>query len=176
MTNLRTLLLTLTALAIFPGAIARADSLAITFDHSILSAAPGETVTFSGTVTNLENAIVDLNSCGVNLTGPFTSDFCSLFLSNAPFFLNPHETSGPFDMFAVTVDLPFTGPFGVQSPGIFTVLGGPDGDAQEVLARADFGVIVAPEIAAPEPGSFMLLGLAVTLSFVLWRGKRLPTG
>ena len=137
MTNLRNLLLTVAALAVLPGATARADSLSITFDHSILSAAPGQTVTFRGTITNLENAIVDLNSCDVNLTGPFTTDSCVDFLLFAPLFLGPHETSAPFDMFTVTVDQPFTGPFGLQFPGIFTVLGGPDGDAQNVLAQAN---------------------------------------
>jgi hypothetical protein len=69
------------------------------FDHSILSAAPGQTVTFRGTITNLENAIVDLNSCDVNLTGPFTTDSCIDFLLFAPLFLGPLETSAPFDMF-----------------------------------------------------------------------------
>ena len=76
MTNLRNLFLTVAALAILPGAAARADSIAINFMPSILSAAPGQTVTFSGTITNLENATVDLNSCDVNLAGPFTTDSC----------------------------------------------------------------------------------------------------
>ena len=176
MTNLRTLLLTLAALAILPGAIARADSLAITFDHSILSAAPGQTVTFSGTITNLENATVNLNSCDVNLTGPFTTDSCLDFLLFAPLFLGPLETTAPFDMFTVTADQPFTGSFGLQYPGIFTVLGGADGDAQDVLAQANFGVIVTPEIAAPEPGSAVMLGLAVTLMFAFRRHRGLRHG
>jgi plastocyanin len=166
MTNFRNLLLTFAALAILPCAAARADTLAINFMPSTLSAAPGQTVTFSGTITNLENATVDLNSCDVNLSGPFTTDSCVDFLRFAPLFLGPLETSAPFDMFTATADQPFTGSFGLQYPGIFTVLGGPDSDAQEVLARANFGVIVTPE-----PGSAVLLGLAVILTLAFRRHR-----
>ena len=171
MTNLRNLLLTVAALAILPGTAARADSLAINFTPSILSASPGQTVTFSGTITNLENAIVDLNSCDVNLAGPFTTDSCVAFLLSAPLFLDPLETSAPFDMFTVTVDQPFTGPFGLQPPGIFTVLGGPDGDAQNILGQATFAVVVTPE-----PGTFVLLGLALIMTLALRRRSAAPIG
>jgi hypothetical protein len=168
MTNLRKLLLTIAALSILPGAAARADSLSITFDPSILTAQPGQTVTFSGTITNLESVTVDLNGCDVNIPGQFTSD-CSLFLGNAPFFLAPLETSFLFDMFTVTVDQPYTGSLGLQPPGVFTVLGGLeppgggyDGSTQNLLGQAQFAVIVTPE-----PGTAVLLGLALTLAFIL---------
>ena len=78
-------------------------------------------------------------------------------------------------MFTVTVDQPFTGPFGLQPPGIFTVLGGPDGDAQNVLAQATFAVVVTP-VAAPEPGTFVLLGLALIMTFALRRRSATPIG
>jgi hypothetical protein len=169
MTNLRNFLLTIAALAILPGAAARADSIAINFMPSTLSAMPGQTVTFSGTITNLANATVDLNSCDVNLAGPFTTDSCVNFLFFAPLFLSPFETSAPFDMFTVTVGQPFTGSSGLQYPGIFTVLGGPDGDAQNVLAQATFAVVVTPE-----PGTFVLLGLALTMTFALRRRSATP--
>jgi hypothetical protein len=173
MTNLRNFLLTIAALAILPGAAARADSIAINFMPSTLSAMPGQTVTFSGTITNLENATVDLNSCDVNLPGQFTTDSCVAFLLSAPLFLGPLETSAPFDMFTVTVNQPFIGPIGLQPPGIFTVLGGPDGDAQNVLGQATFAVAVT-SVAAPEPGSFVLLGLALTMTLALRRRSSAP--
>ena len=70
MTNLpENLLLTIAALAILPGTAAWADRLAINLIPSTLSAMPGQTITFSGTITNLVNATVDLNSCDVNLAG-----------------------------------------------------------------------------------------------------------
>ena len=64
-------------------------------------------------------------------------------------------------MFTVTVDQPYTGSLGLQPPGTFTVLGGSDGDAQDNLGQAPFAVIVTPE-----PGTAVLLGLALTLTFV----------
>jgi hypothetical protein len=165
MTNLRNLLLTIAALSILPGAIARADTLSITFDPSILSAQPGQTITFSGSITNLENVAVFLNSCDVNIPGQFTSD-CSLFFGG-PASLDPFETSAVFDLFTVTVDDPYTGAAGLQ-PGIFTVVGGVDGDAQDNLVEAQFSVDVVPE-----PGTAVLLGLALTLTFAVGRlGKR----
>ena len=166
MTNLPKLLLTIAVLAILPGAIARADSLSITFDPSILSALPGQTITFSGTITNPAASVVFLNGCDVNLPGQFTSDFCALFLTDAPLSLDPLETSPVFDMFTVTVSDPYTGLPGLQS-GTFTVFGGSDGDAQDLLGQAQFGVIVTPE-----PGTAVLLGLAITLMFAVRRRKR----
>jgi plastocyanin len=177
MTNLRNLLLTIAALSILPCAAARADNLSITFDPAILSAQPGQTITFSGTITNLENVAVDLNGCDVNIPGQFTAD-CSLFLSNAPFFLDPLETSFVFDMFTVTVDQPYTGSMGLQPPGTFTLLGGLeppgggyDGGTQNLLGEAQFAVIVTPE-----PGTAVMLGLALTLTFTLSGRKRRVEG
>jgi hypothetical protein len=175
MTNLRNLLLTLAALAILPGTPARADSIAINFIPSIRSVAPGQTVTFSGTITNLVNATVNLNSCDVNLAGPFTTDSCVDFLLFAPLFLGPLETSAPFDMFTVTADQPFPGPFGLQPPGIFTVLGGLDADAQDILGQATFAVVVTP-VVTPEPGTAVLLGLALVMTLTLRRRSRAPIG
>lgn len=165
MTNLRNLLLTIAALSILPGAAARADTLSVTFDPSILSARPGQTITFSGTITNPAAVTVYLNACDVNIPGQFTSD-CSLFLLNAPFFLDPLETSALFDMFTVTVDEPYTALSGLQS-GAFTVFGGSDGDAQENLVQAQFSVDVVPE-----PGTAVLLGLALTLTFAVGRRRK----
>jgi len=63
---------------------------------------------------------------------------------------------GAFDMFTVTVDQPFTGSSGLPYAGNFTVLGGPDGDAQNVLGQATFAVV-----ATPEPGTLSLVGLGM---------------
>jgi len=172
MTNLRTLLLTIAALAILPGATARAANIAITFDSPVLFAMPGETVTFRGTITNLESVAVDLNVCAVAIGGQFTTDNCALFFAQAPFFLNPNETSAAFDMFTVTPDLLYTGTFGLQAPGSVTVRGGVetsgyDGSTQNLLAQADFSIAVTPE-----PGTAALLCLALFLGLA-WRRARL---
>src|SRR5436190_3297139 len=163
MINLRKSLLA-GALVAFSGSIACADSISISFDSPIQFAVPGDTVTFSGTIANLSSNFVDLNGCALNLGGQFTTDDCALFFNNAPFFLNPNETNGPFAMFTATVNVPFTGPAGLQPPGTFTVLGfveapgdGPtDGATLNVLAQQTFQVNVVPE-----PGSAGLLCLAL---------------
>jgi hypothetical protein len=169
MTNLRNLLLTIAALAVLPGSIAQAANLSISFDFSNLLIAPGQTVTFSGTITNLESVTVDLNGCDVNLPGPFTTD-CGLFLANAPFFLNAHQTSASFGMFSVTAGVTYPGPYGLRPGGIFTVLGGLeaggvyDPSTQHILSQSTFAVTVAPE-----PGTAALLCLALPLAFALRR-------
>jgi hypothetical protein len=166
MTKLRNFLLVAIALGVLPGSVARAASLSVQFDFSTLVATPGQTVTFSGTVTNLESVVVDLNSCAV-FSGALSVD-CGPFLINAPFFLNPNETSAAFDMFTVTIDLPFIGTYGPQAPGIFSIFGGlePSGSSDELLSATPFSLIVAPE-----PGPAVLLGLTVPLLFVLRRRR-----
>ena len=153
------------ALAVFSVSTALADNISISFESPIQLARPGDTVTFTGTITNLTSSFVDLNGCALNLPGQFTTDDCALFFNNAPFFLNPNETNGPFAMFTATVNVPFTGLIGLQPPGIFTVLGfveapgdGPtDGSTLNVLAEQTFQVNVVPE-----PGSAVLLCLALS--------------
>jgi hypothetical protein len=167
MNQSRNLLLCAAALGILSGSTARAASVSISFDFPILAAAPGETVTFRGTVTNLEGVVVDLNGCAVTPTGQVTTDNCALFFANAPFTLNPGETSFAFDMFTVTVDVPYTDPYGLK-PGVFTVIGGlegPGGPSPDTnLGQADFFVEIVPE-----PGTASLLGLAGLLALTCAR-------
>src|SRR5262249_45058443 len=124
MTTIRTLLLAVAALTIpcFP---AMAADITITLDFTTLSGAPGDTITFSGFLTNLDNAVVDLDSCGPTMLGPFVTD-CTPFLVNAPLFLNPNEVTSSFDMFTVTIQTPFGAPF-TSYPGVFDVLGSVEG-------------------------------------------------
>jgi len=160
MTMLRNLLFTAT-LCILSGASARAGILSLDFDLNTLTARPGQTVTARGTVTNLSAAVVDINGCSLTLPGQFTTDSCNVFLSltGAPLFLGIGE-SATVDLFTFTPDLNFTGPYGPQPAGSFTVLGTPetsgyDPDTLNDLVDAPFRVTVVPE-----PGSFALFALA----------------
>jgi PEP-CTERM motif len=159
MTNLHFAILALVA-----GATAQAASISVSYDFPTLTARPGQTVTFRGTVTNLEAVVVDLNGCSVNMPGAFTTDNCGLFFTNAPLSLNPHETSFEFDMFTVTPNQPYSGPFGLQPAGIFTVIGaleGPGGTSPDTnLGSANFQVSVVPE---PGTAALLLLALGVIL-------------
>ena len=168
MTNLHIAILALAA-----GATAQAASISVSYDFPTLSARPGQTVTFRGTVTNLESVVVDLNGCSVNLTGAFTTDNCALFFFNAPLSLNPHETSFEFDMFTVTPNLPYSGSFGAQA-GIFTVIGGLEGPGG-VSPDTNLGVSTFQVTVVPEPGTaaLLLLALGVGQTIVFCRLFRL---
>jgi hypothetical protein len=178
MTTLRNLLLAVAAIALMPSAIARAGTLSLVFDSTPIIAAPGDTITFSGTATNLANLVVDLNSCAVFLPGQFTTDNCAMFFgpTGAPLTLSAAGDPGDsahFDMFVVNVNSPFAAPFGLQPPGTFTIIGAledPAGILPDTnLAQANFQVDVVPE-----PGTATLLALALPIAFVLRRRTMRP--
>ena len=165
MTNLRNLLLTIAALAILPGAAARADSLSVTFDPSILSARPGQTITFSGTITNPERGHGLPERLRCEHTGTIYERLLALPPQRAVLpgsardqrlvrHVYGHRRSAIHSL------------VGLQS-GAFTVFGGSDGDAQENLVQAQFSVDVVPE-----PGTAVLLGLALTLTFAVGRRRK----
>jgi hypothetical protein len=167
MTNLRNAVLAIAALGVLAGSTAHASDIAITLDTSVFSAAPGDTITVSGYLTNLDNAQVDLIGCTPTLLGLFTVD-CSPFFANAPFFLNPLEVTSSFDMFTVTVQSPFTDPFARYS-GIFTVDGGIDNGGSSddvVIGQTAFSVDVVPE-----PGTAGLLGMVAAVG-IAYAGLR----
>jgi hypothetical protein len=170
MTNTRNLLLTIGTLVILTGSTAQGANVSVSFDFQRLTASPGQTVTFSGTITNLESAIVDMNGCTITLPGQFVFDCVGPFFANAPLTVDANQTSLPFDMFTVTVGVPYTDPFGLRPPGTFTVLGGVegpggyDGSTQNILGEASFQVDVVPE-----PGTATLFCFGVPLAMALRR-------
>ncbi len=173
MKNLRQLLLISAALAVAPIGSLQAASLLIVFDPLTLFGSPGQSVAVSGTVKNLEAVTVDLNSCAVNLPGQFTTDNCGIFFDftfGAPLSLNAGD-SATFDLFTFSANVPYTGAYGIQSPGAtFTILGGLeiasfyDASVLNNLVEAPFDVQVTPE-----PGTFALFALAVALAIGLKR-------
>src|SRR5215472_10898949 len=141
----RNYILAIAVLAGISAGPARATSISMVLDVLTLSAQSGQTVTFRGTIANLEPSTVDLNGCYINLAGQFFTD-CGLFLSNAPWTLGAAETSLPFDMFTVTVDVPYTDTLGTQA-GVFGILGGIetagyDPTTQNILGEIGFSVDV----------------------------------
>jgi hypothetical protein len=127
---------------------------------------PGTTVTFNGTLTNVGADIVYLNGDSFSGLGPgFTLDD-SDFNNNFPFFLIGGD-SATADIFTVTLDdtvLPG------DYTGEFSILGGTDPNAEDVLATQNFQIQVP---GVPEPGSIALLvGVSIAASGVLVRRRR----
>lgn len=161
----------LTAFFLICAGSARADVLMITLDSPTPTAQPGQTVSFIGTLSNLDPSnAYDLNSCGVTLAGQFTADCIDPLFNYFPSSLDRLQTIPPpgSPLFTLTVNLPYTGTFGPQS-GTLDILGGPSSNDpnfmdQNLLGSVNFTVnVVTPE---PSAGSLVALGLGF---LALWR-------
>jgi hypothetical protein len=155
---------------------ALADVVQITLDSPQITAVPGQTITFRGVISNNDFFTVDLNDISVSLNGMFTENLTP-FLSG-PFTIaasTPLMTSKTpdFDFFEVTVDVPYTDPFGVKS-GTLTILGnvedmgGYDQNIQNPLGSITFSLNVVQPV--PEPST---LALVLTGTALLFAGKGL---
>jgi hypothetical protein len=146
----------------------------VQFDSPTLTAGPGDTITFSGIIVNNDSFAIDLNGIDISLNGMFTTD-------NTPFFLGPFSIDAPpgttqtidFDLFSVTVNDPYTDPFGIQT-GIVTILGNvetngtPNMAIFNSLGSATFNV----DVTTPEPSSFaMMLTSLAGVTLISWRRR-----
>ena len=105
--------------------------------------------TFTGTLTNSDpSATVFLNGDFFLLDSPLTFND-SVFNANVPEYLDPFASSSDIELF--TIYLPEGTPIGLYT-GTYLLLGGADGDAQDVVGSANFDVQ-----ATPEPSSLVLL-------------------
>jgi hypothetical protein len=146
---MKTLLCTL-VLATLGTAVAKADSITITFDQPNQFAAPGETLQFFGTITNDTNTTIYLNNDDLN-PGSFSLATNDQFFSNVPISLapsgQPGDSSGDIELFDITVSNPLLDSGGTYT-GTYTLFGGADGGAntaQDNLVAANFSVTPTPE-------------------------------
>ena len=147
-------------------ASARADQLTITLDSPTLTGLPGDVLQFFGTLSNTTGTDLFLNADNFNLAAfdPSAIDD-SLFFTNAPLFLGANGSTGDIGLFNITIPNPFfTGGYG----GVFQVLGGSDGNVQDVIGSASFTVQVQQTTTVPESSSVPLLSF-VLLALVLVR-------
>jgi hypothetical protein len=173
--KIRNLLLTV-CLACAP---AWADILTVNLDSTQLNASPGDSITFSGTITNNDSATVDLNSISVSLDGALFSVDITPFFNTAPLTVAGNSQTSDIDLFTVTVDIPYTNPSGVEN-GTLTILGGVEGpngydsSVQDDLGSASFSVDVNSFASTPEPSAFSLLVLEAGLVFLCrcWMVRR----
>lgn len=135
------------------GAAAKADTV-LTLD-SPFQIGSGPVFAFYGTITNTGVSTVYLNGDSFPvLDAALTEDDVDYFYVNAPFTLAPSGTSGDIELFTITVA--DGTPYGIYA-GTYSIIGGADSNAQDVLASENFNIQVTPE-----PSSLLLLvsGLA----------------
>jgi hypothetical protein len=120
-----------------------------------VSGVAGSSVEVVGTVTNNTSSTVFLNGDTFSVTGPDLSLDDTDFFLNAPFSLDPSQSSGPFDIF--TIDISALATPGVITPNFFSILGGSDGGASDVIGTVMFDVNVQGTAPVPEPSELLLL-------------------
>jgi hypothetical protein len=158
-------------IALLGSATARADAISIALDFSTLSGSPGQLLSFTGTLTNTIGNTVWLVSDNYNLAPEIAAGFDdSPFFANAPLNLAGFAASGDIDLFNVTIPDPTaTGDYTSN----FMILGGADGNSQDILGSVDFTVdVTQPSDTAPEPGAFSLSAVAAGLLLAARRLRR----
>ena len=150
------------------GTAARADSIGITLSQSTLSATAGSTLTFAATLTNISTSTVFLNGDSSTTVNPGLVVSDNPFLNNAPLSLAAGASSGPFDIFTVTIAAG-TAP-GIYSLNSFTILGGPDGITLNPVGSTNFTVDVLSPV--PEPGTLVLVGSGLVVLALKHRFKQ----
>jgi hypothetical protein len=151
---------------------ARADSLDIALAQADQTVLVGTTtVAFDATVSNPSATdTIYLNADGANIPSSFLTLDDAPFFNNAPIFLNPGASSGPFELFDILL-APNT-PVGTYDLNTYSIFGGTDGgtgSAFDDLADANFSITVANPTSAPEPSMPLLLGSGLACLVLLRR-------
>ena len=139
----------------------------VSFDEPTLAVRAGQTASFSGVLTNNGRDPVYLN--GNNFTFSVTGDnytFTHLFFANVPVSLNGGESTGSIGLLDAQLSNFLSQPPGMYS-GTWSLWGGLDGEAKEVVGQAEFTVHMTPE-----PSAFVLLGVGLVSATYLQAIRR----
>ena len=150
----------------------QAGNLQVDLSSPSETGAPGDLLKFFGTMTNVSTTdTIFLNSISSTSVSGFLSIDTGPFFLNAPFFLNPGDVSGPFEIFDVTID-PAT-PDGPYLGSTVSIQGGADPGTFDDLADVNFDVQVSsPTTATPEPSTGILLLASAAAAFgILTRNR-----
>jgi len=128
------------------GAATASAGIVLTFTPSTMFAPTGTTAAFVATIDNTGPGTVFLNSDSLNFSGSNTSFTKTDEFNNTPFFLLGNTSFSNVELFTIQVNAPFTDPLGAY-PGNYTLIGGVDGNASDVLAQANFTLVATPEPA-----------------------------
>ena len=159
---MRTTLLLAAALTLGFSQYAHASIIA-QLDQTSQTGSPGDTLVYKVTLTNPSTTDqIWPNGIGSTASSPYLTIDTSPFDLNAPFYLDPSSSSGPFELFDVTI-APGT-PGGGYIGSFITIQGGADagaGTAFDDLADISFDVQVqGPVSNTPEPGTLGLMCVA----------------
>ncbi len=167
--------------------VANADTLEFSFSDDAITATPGETVTFQGTLTNDTDAPLYITSAGYTFPSvppdPGFSEVNCSFNNTCPddtwlysvSSMDPAETSGVVDLFTVTVpDDLIPADYGTYSGG-FSIYGGASPDDGDTLVDSVpfYLTVEAPASSTPEPSTkWLLLPALACVPYLRRRGFR----
>jgi hypothetical protein len=154
-------------------ATAWGDPVEIVFDSPTLTGSPGDVLAYFGTLTNLSDVPVFLNSDNLNVGGLSSNSINDLFFANVPPNLDASgslsDTSGDIELFDITIP---NVPVGTYT-GNYALFGGADSSSSDPLGAADFAVQVQQTSAVPEPAG---AGLLIVTFLLLAAATRHVTG
>ena len=160
-------LIALAGLAALGTSAARADLIGIALDNPNQTGFAGETLSFTGVITNLDpDNTVNIDNLNFVLNGDdFSYDYTDDFNSNVPFFLIGGASSTDIELFTVSINATLVDPFGPYS-GTYNLIGGEGQVSDQTLGSESFTVTTA----APEPGALTLLVGGIP-ALILFRRK-----